>query len=143
MPEYEKHDDEDDDYDDEDGPYGEDDDDDDDEFDEEDDEDRPKRGRLPPAKRARTEASERGGAGSSRLSGYVFCITGALSRVRRDIEADIRKHGGECSGTVSGRVTHLLIGEGTRGTSKHERALVMGMARWHVVCHCDISHAIA
>lgn len=42
------------------------------------------------------------------LKGATFCITGTLSKGRKEVEADIKKHGGAVSGSVTGKVTHVL-----------------------------------
>jgi len=42
------------------------------------------------------------------LAGAVFCISGALSKTRAAIEKEIKDNGGETSGSVTAKVTHLL-----------------------------------
>ena len=43
------------------------------------------------------------------LKGLVICCSGALSKLRRDMEALIKKHGGASCGSISGSTTHLVI----------------------------------
>lgn len=42
------------------------------------------------------------------LKGATFCISGTLSKGRKDVEAAIAKNGGNAAGSVTGKVTHLL-----------------------------------
>jgi NAD-dependent DNA ligase len=120
--------------------YDDDDDDDDDESYRDGDDDDEEYGK--PAKRRRVEpvarAAPKAKAKATRtapgratagavLAGTTICITGTLSRVRREIEADIRKHGGGIATSVTGSVTHLLIGDDANGTAKHNAALDRGV----------------
>jgi len=42
------------------------------------------------------------------LKGATFCISGTLSKGRKEVEGEIKKHGGDAAGSVNGKVTHLL-----------------------------------
>lgn len=42
------------------------------------------------------------------LKGATFCISGTLSKGRKEVEAEIKKCGGDASSSVTGKVTHLL-----------------------------------
>jgi DNA ligase (NAD+) len=54
---------------------------------------------------------ERIEAPSGGLSGLSFCITGALSRPRKEIALMIKAAGGKVVTTVSGKLDHLVAGE--------------------------------
>lgn len=55
------------------------------------------------------------------LSGLTFVITGALSRPRKEIAAEIERHGGRVTGSVSGNTDYLVAGE-SPGGSKFRKA---------------------
>jgi len=42
------------------------------------------------------------------LKGGTFCISGTLSKGRKEVEAEIKKHKGDIASSVTGKVTHLL-----------------------------------
>lgn len=65
-------------------------------------------------------------AGSS-LEGTSFVITGALSKGREEFKALIEARGGKVSGSVSKKTTYLLMGDDANGTSKHKKALDLGV----------------
>ena len=62
------------------------------------------------------------------LAGATFCITGTLSRVRRDIESLLRQHGADLSSTVSARTTHLICNDPNSKTSKVQKAKSLGIS---------------
>ncbi len=59
------------------------------------------------------------------LSGSTFCITGTLSRPRKEISLSIKSQGGKVVSTVSGNLNYLVAG-GSSG-SKLERANRLGV----------------
>ena len=59
------------------------------------------------------------------LSGSTFCITGTLSRPRKEISLSIKSHGGKVVSSVSGNLDFLVAG-GSSG-SKLERAERLGV----------------
>jgi DNA ligase (NAD+) len=59
------------------------------------------------------------------LEGLVFVVTGSLSHSRRDTEARLEELGAKVAGSVSGRTTHLLVGESAG--SKLAKAKAMGV----------------
>jgi len=64
------------------------------------------------------------GRGEQPLEGTTFVITGSLSRSRRETRERLETLGAKVSGSVSGKTTHLLAGEG--GGSKLENARDLG-----------------
>ena len=55
------------------------------------------------------------------LSGITFCITGTLSRPRKEVALRIKAAGGKVVTQVSGKLDHLVAGENPG--SKHDKAL--------------------
>lgn len=68
-----------------------------------------------------TEQPRERSAASGPLSGSSFCVTGVLSRKRDDVQADIRKRGGEVHDRVKKGTTYLVAGEKV-GKSKLDAA---------------------
>ncbi len=52
------------------------------------------------------------------LSGCRICLTGAMSLTRERMTQLIRHHGGDVTGSVSGKTTHLVAA--IQGTGKHQ-----------------------
>lgn len=63
----------------------------------------------------------------SNLEGKTFVITGALSKSRDEFKSLIEARGGKVSGSVSKKTTYLLMGDDANGTSKHKKALDLGV----------------
>lgn len=63
----------------------------------------------------------------SNISGKTFVITGKLSKGRKEFANDIEAVGGKVSGSVSKKTDYLLMGEGEEGSSKHKKALELGV----------------
>ncbi|HDQ72824.1 MAG TPA: NAD-dependent DNA ligase LigA [Chloroflexi bacterium] len=59
------------------------------------------------------------------LSGLTFVITGTLSRPRKEIAAEIERHGGQVIGSVSGNTDYLVVGA-SPGGSKFRKAQQLG-----------------
>ena len=59
------------------------------------------------------------------LSGSTFCITGSLSRPRKEISLSIKSQGGKVVSSVSGNLSFLVAGESSG--SKLERANKLGV----------------
>ena len=66
-------------------------------------------------------------ASLSSLEGKTFVITGALSKGRDEFKEEIEKRGGKVSGSVSKKTTYLLMGDDANGTSKHTKAVGLGV----------------
>lgn len=66
-------------------------------------------------------------AALSSLDGKTFVITGALSKGRDEFKEEIEKRGGKVSGSVSKKTTYLLMGDDAEGTSKHTKAVSLGV----------------
>jgi len=73
--------------------------------------------------RGKVEIKEAG----SRLIGKSFCITGSLSKPRREIEKRIKDVGGQVSSSVSSRTTHLVTNDVGSGSSKMKKAQSLGI----------------
>lgn len=71
--------------------------------------------------------SNSNGASQQSLNGKVFVITGALSKSRDEFKEDIEALGGKVTGSVSKKTTYLLMGKDAEGTSKHQKALDLGI----------------
>ena len=69
--------------------------------------------------------SENSAAAGMPLAGKTFVITGTLSRARSLYKEMIEKGGGKVSGSVSGKTSYLLAGEG--GGSKRDKADKLGI----------------
>jgi DNA ligase (NAD+) len=65
-----------------------------------------------------TDVEKRKAAGS--LIGLTFCLTGTLSRPRKEVELQIKAAGGKTTTSVSGKLDYLLAGE--NAGSKLEKA---------------------
>lgn len=61
-----------------------------------------------------------------KLIGKTFCITGKLSRPRRDLENGIKDCGGMVSSSVTGRTTYLVTNDPTSTSSKMKKAHANG-----------------
>lgn len=59
------------------------------------------------------------------LSGLTFVLTGALSRPRPEFERMIAAAGGKATGSVTGKTSYLVAGEG--GGSKRDKALKLNV----------------
>jgi DNA ligase (NAD+) len=66
-------------------------------------------------------AREEGGL----LSGSTFCITGTLSRPRKEIALSIKSEGGKISSSVSGKLDYLVAG--SAAGSKLDKATRLGV----------------
>ncbi len=64
-------------------------------------------------------------AGSGRLAGKTFVLTGALSRPRPEFERLIAEAGGKATGSVTKKTDYLVAGEG--GGSKRDKAATLGI----------------
>ena len=64
---------------------------------------------------------------SSALEGVTIVVSGNFSISRDDIKALILRHGGKCSGSVSGKTTYLLAGD-KPGPEKMKKASELGVA---------------
>ena len=65
--------------------------------------------------------------GDDRLAGMTIVVSGPFEHYSRDeIKADIERHGGKVSGSVSGKTTYLLAGEKT-GPEKLKKAEKLGV----------------
>lgn len=65
--------------------------------------------------------------GEESLEGNTFVITGALSKGRDEFKTLIEARGGKVSGSVSKKTTYLLMGDDAIGTSKHKKAVDLGV----------------
>ena len=70
-----------------------------------------------------TDVEKREVTGS--LIGLTFCLTGTLSRPRKEIELQIKAAGGKTTTSVSGKLDYLLVGE--NAGSKLEKANRLGV----------------
>jgi len=61
----------------------------------------------------------------SKLIGMTFCITGTLSKPRREIEAQIKGEGGQV-GSFTSRTTHLVTNESNSKSGKMRKAKEAG-----------------
>ena len=59
---------------------------------------------------------------SSLLEGKSFCITGALSKPRKEYESIIEKAGGKVVSGVSSKTDYLITNDKTSGSSKNRKA---------------------
>lgn len=66
---------------------------------------------------------------TNNLQGQIFVITGALSRPREEIKAEIESLGGKVSSSVSNKTNYLLLGENEDGkiSSKEKSARELGV----------------
>ena len=88
-------------------------------------------GRRPPPNRAATLPT----GSADCLAGKVFVSTGVLPTLDRDqVKAIATKHGGRCTGAVSGKTTHLIAGEvlddgrPVAESGKYKKAVTLGTA---------------
>ena len=64
---------------------------------------------------------------SDQLDGKTFVVSGVFSRFsREEIKADIEKHGGKVSSSLSGKTSYLLAGE-KMGPEKMKKAEKLGI----------------
>lgn len=61
------------------------------------------------------------------ISGKTFVITGALSKGRNEYKEEIESLGGKVSGSVSKKTDYLLMGPDAAGSSKHTKAVDLGV----------------
>jgi len=73
------------------------------------------------------EDEEEEEGGGTPLADMVFCMTGTVSLSRAAMEKMLRENGAAVAKTVSAKCTHLLMGSGTEGTSKHTKAQSKGV----------------
>ncbi len=67
------------------------------------------------------------GTRSSELDGMTLVVSGVFSHFSRDeIKADIERHGGKVSGSISGKTTYLVAGE-NMGPEKRKKAEKLGV----------------
>ncbi|WP_042349289.1 BRCT domain-containing protein [Bacillus massiliigorillae] len=59
------------------------------------------------------------------IHGKTFVITGVLSKTRREIAAEITKHGGIMTGSVTSKTDYLVIGQ-RFGNTKVSAAFRLG-----------------
>lgn len=64
---------------------------------------------------------------SQRLKDKTFCITGELSRPRKEIESAIKENGGGCVGSVSKKTSFLVTNETDASSSKFVKAKELGI----------------
>ena len=66
-------------------------------------------------------------SGDDKLAGKTIVVSGVFERFSRDeIKADIEKHGGKVSGSISGKTDYLLAGE-KMGPEKQKKAEKLGV----------------
>jgi len=61
----------------------------------------------------------------NKLLGVTFCITGSLSRSRKEIQQEIKQKGGKVVGSVSSNLGYLVAGE--KSGSKLSKAQSLGV----------------
>lgn len=67
------------------------------------------------------------GTRSSELDGMTLVVSGVFNHFSRDeIKADIERHGGKVSGSISGKTTYLVAGE-NMGPEKRKKAEKLGV----------------
>lgn len=66
-------------------------------------------------------------SGQGQLSGLTFCITGPLSRPRKEIEKDIEDNGGKVHSSVSQSLSFLITNETESDSSKFKDAKKFGI----------------
>ena len=62
-----------------------------------------------------------------KLTGYTFVLTGAFSRIKSEIEADIEACGGEISSSVSKKLNYLVQSDPNSSSSKSKKANELGV----------------
>ena len=60
------------------------------------------------------------------LKGSSFCLTGAMSKPRKEIEKAIEAAGGEVRSSVGKGLTYLVMADATSTSSKSEKARKLG-----------------
>ena len=75
----------------------------------------------------------------SNITGKTFVITGTLSIGRSDMKKKIESFGGKVSGSVSKKTDYLLMGAGEEGSSKHNKALELGV---NIISEEDLNNMI-
>ena len=66
-------------------------------------------------------------SGDNKLAGMTIVVSGVFEHFSRDeIKADIEKHGGKVSGSISGKTTYLLAGD-KMGPEKRKKAEKLGV----------------
>lgn len=66
-------------------------------------------------------------SGDNKLAGMTIVVSGMFEHFSRDeIKADIEKHGGKVSGSISGKTTYLLAGD-KMGPEKRKKAEKLGV----------------
>lgn len=73
------------------------------------------------------EVTEEKAEKSFDFDGLTFVITGKLSSSRNEIKDFIQKNGGRVTETISKNTNYLLKGDGVEGSSKHKKALELGV----------------
>ena len=63
---------------------------------------------------------------SGNLNGKSFCLTGAMSKPRKDIEKEIEAAGGEVRSSVGRGLTYLVQADAGSTSSKSEKAKKLG-----------------
>lgn len=61
------------------------------------------------------------------LEGLVFVITGTLSVSRDEMQKTIERLGGKVAGSVSKKTDYLLLGKDGEGSTKHRKAVELGI----------------
>lgn len=64
---------------------------------------------------------------NGRLNGLSFVLTGAMSRQRKDIVADIEQNGGEVKSSVGRRVDYLVQSDANSTSTKTQKAKSLGV----------------
>lgn len=75
----------------------------------------------------------------SNITGKTFVITGTLSIGRNDMKKKIEDLGGKVSGSISKKTDYLLMGGGEEGSSKHKKALELGIS---IISEEDLNNMI-
>ena len=66
-------------------------------------------------------------SGDDKLAGMTLVVSGVFEHFSRDeIKADIEKHGGKVSGSISGKTTYLVAGD-KMGPEKQKKAEKLGV----------------
>lgn len=68
-------------------------------------------------------------SGGKPLSGKSFCITGALTKPRKEIESWIKDNGGETKSSVGKGLTYLVTNEPNSGSDKNAKADKYGVTK--------------
>jgi DNA ligase (NAD+) len=73
------------------------------------------------------ESEYQGTSAGNPLEGKIFVITGTLSKGRDEFKSLIESLGGKVSGSVSKKTSYLLMGKEAEGSTKHKKALELGI----------------